>query len=113
LREVAECFRKSLRDEDIICRYGGEEFVVIMPDAAEAVALRRAEMIRTAVADIRTHFRGQLLGAVTVSVGIAMYPEADKDGRNLVQLADGALYRAKHAGRNQVVLESTAALGNA
>lgn len=113
LREVAECFRKSLRDEDIICRYGGEEFVVIMPDAAEAVALRRAEMIRKAVAEIRTHFRGQLLGAVTVSVGIAMYPEADKDGRNLVQLADGALYRAKHAGRNQVVLESTAALGNA
>jgi diguanylate cyclase (GGDEF)-like protein len=107
LREVADCIRKSLRDEDIICRYGGEEFVVIMPDAPEATAMRRAEMIRLAVSEIRTHFRGELLGSVTMSVGIAMYPESDRDGRNLVQLADSALYRAKHAGRNQVMLEST------
>ena len=111
LREVSECFRQSLREEDMICRYGGEEFVVIMPDASEAIAMRRAETIRVSVSQIRTHFRGELLGSVTVSVGIAMYPESDRDGRNLIQLADGALYRAKHAGRNQVMLESSAAVG--
>ena len=111
LREVAECFRRSLRDEDIICRYGGEEFVVIMPDANEETAVRRAEMIRSAVSEIRTHYRGELLGSVTISVGIAMYPDAGKDGGNLIQVADGALYRAKHAGRNQVMLESSNVVG--
>jgi diguanylate cyclase (GGDEF)-like protein len=105
LREVAECFRRSLREEDVICRYGGEEFVVIMPDATEETATRRAETIRNAVSEIRTHLRGELVGAITVSVGIAMYPDSGKDGGNLIQLADGAMYRAKHAGRNQVVLE--------
>jgi len=111
LREVADCFRRSLRDEDIICRYGGEEFVVIMPDANEETAARRAEMIRRAVSEIRTHYRGELLRSITISVGIAMYPEAAREGGNLIQLADGALYRAKHAGRNQVMLESTNAVG--
>ena len=108
LREVADCFRRALRDEDIICRYGGEEFVVIMPDATEETAMKRAEMIRKAVSEIRMHFRGELLGTVTVSAGIAMYPDAGKDGRNLIRLADGALYRAKRAGRNQVMLDSSA-----
>jgi len=107
LREVADSFRRALRDEDIICRYGGEEFVVIMPDATEETAVRRAEMIRKVVSEIRMHFRGELLGSVTVSVGIAMYPDAGKDGGNLIRLADGALYRAKHAGRNQVMLDSS------
>ena len=108
LREVAECFRRSLREEDVICRYGGEEFVVIMPDATEETALRRAEAIRAAVSEIRTHFRGELLGSVTVSVGIAMYPDSGKNGSNLIQLADAAMYRAKRAGRNQVVMEKRA-----
>jgi len=105
LREVAECFRRSLREEDVICRYGGEEFVVIMPDATVDTATRRAEMIRFAVSEIRTHLRGELVGTVTVSIGIAMYPDSGKDGGNLIQLADAAMYRAKNAGRNQVVLE--------
>jgi diguanylate cyclase (GGDEF)-like protein len=106
LREVADCYRRSLREEDIICRYGGEEFVVIMPDATEETAWERAETIRHCVADIRMHFRGELLGPVTVSVGIAMYPDAGRDGNDLIRLADGALYRAKDAGRNRVMLES-------
>jgi len=105
LREVAECFRRSLREEDVICRYGGEEFVVIMPDAPADTAAQRAEMIRFAVSEIRTHLRGELVGAVTVSIGIAMYPDSGKDGGNLIQVADAAMYRAKRAGRNQVVLE--------
>ncbi len=79
-----------------------------MPDATEETAMKRAEMIRKAVSEIRMHFRGELLGTVTVSAGIAMYPDAGKDGRNLIRLADGALYRAKRAGRNQVMLDSSA-----
>jgi diguanylate cyclase (GGDEF)-like protein len=110
LREVADCYRKSLRVEDIICRYGGEEFVVIMPDATEDVAMRRAEMIRVAVADIRAQFRGELLRPITLSVGIAMYPTSDRDGHNLVRLADGAMYRAKRAGRDRVMLDAPALL---
>ena len=106
LREVAECYRRALRDEDVICRYGGEEFVVIMPDATEAIALERAERVRTAVSEIRMHFRGELIRSVTVSVGVAMFPEAGRDGSELLRLADGALYRAKNSGRNQVMLES-------
>jgi diguanylate cyclase (GGDEF)-like protein len=113
LREVAECFRQSLREEDIICRYGGEEFVVIMPDTMEEAALRRAEMIRSAVAGLRTHFRGELIGMTTVSVGVAMYPTSDREGRNLIQLADGALYRAKRAGRNMVMLEASGLVAHA
>ena len=110
LREVATTLQKSLRDEDVICRYGGEEFVVIMPDASEEVAVRRAELIRSSVAEIRMHFRGELLGSVTISIGIAMYPEVAKDSSTLLRLADGALYRAKNSGRNKVVLEDALAL---
>ncbi|MDE1176600.1 MAG: sensor domain-containing diguanylate cyclase [Edaphobacter sp.] len=104
LRSVAECYRRMVRTEDVICRYGGEEFVVIMPDASEEVALRRAQMIREAVSDIRTQFRGEALRSITVSVGIALYPSNAIDGNDLIRSADRALYRAKHEGRNQVIL---------
>lgn len=106
LREVTDCFRKTLREEDVICRYGGEEFVVIMPDTDEQTAARRAEMVREAVSNIRLHFRGELLGSVTVSLGIATYPESGSGAGDLIRLADGALYRAKRSGRNRVELSA-------
>ena len=102
LREVAECFRKTLREEDVICRYGGEEFVVIMPDVGEETALRRTEKIRASVEKLQTFVRGQLIGAVTVSAGVAMFPGASRDSKDLLEMADAALYRAKRAGRNRV-----------
>jgi diguanylate cyclase (GGDEF)-like protein len=109
LREVTDCFRRTLRDEDVICRYGGEEFVVIMPDADEETAARRGEMVREAVSNVRLHFRGELLGSVTISVGIAMYPESGQEAGDLIRLADGALYRAKRGGRNRVELGAATA----
>lgn len=108
LREVTDCFRRTLREEDVICRYGGEEFVVIMPDADEDTAARRAEMVREAVSNVRLHFRGELLGSVTISAGIAVYPESGQGAGDLIRLADGALYRAKRSGRNRVELGSAA-----
>ena len=106
LREVAECFRNSLRAEDIVCRYGGEEFVAIMPDVSEGTALERAEFIRQSVSSIRMHFRGELLRSVTISIGIALFPTAGREGSALIRMADTALYRAKHNGRNQICFAS-------
>lgn len=106
LRDVAECLQRSLRVEDTVCRYGGEEFVVIMPEASEEPALRRAEGIREAVSQLRTIFRGELIGPVTVSVGVAVSLDGADDASNLIRTADEALYRAKREGRNRVVMET-------
>jgi diguanylate cyclase (GGDEF)-like protein len=105
LRDVAESFQRLLRTEDVICRYGGEEFVVIMPDAPEETAVQRAEMIREAVEQLRIPFRGEVIGPLTISVGISMSERGGDDATDLIRLADAALYRAKHAGRNRVVLD--------
>ncbi|QHN02080.1 GGDEF domain-containing protein [Granulicella sp. WH15] len=107
LRQVAECFRRAVREEDVICRYGGEEFIIIMPDVTEQIARLRAESILTSVAETQMQFRGEVLRSVTVSAGIAMYPVAGKRGEELIRMADAALYRAKHNGRNQVQSAST------
>jgi diguanylate cyclase (GGDEF)-like protein len=102
LREVARCFRESVREEDIICRYGGEEFLIIMPDVKEEIALERAGQILQAIAALRINFHGETLRSVTTSIGVAMYPEVARNAEALIRVADQALYRAKHGGRNQV-----------
>jgi len=104
LREVAECFNQSVRSEDVVCRHGGEEFVIILPEMSEKLALERAEYIRRAVSNLHVHFKGQSLRKITMSVGIAMYPNHAKSSNDLLRLADSALYEAKHAGRNHVQL---------
>jgi diguanylate cyclase (GGDEF)-like protein len=104
LREVAECFRQTARGEDIICRYGGEEFVMILPEITQDTAVERAEAIRRKIAGISLHYRGQLLRSITASIGIAMFPGAAIDGNELIHAADLALYRAKAMGRDQVQL---------
>ncbi|QNI36411.1 diguanylate cyclase [Edaphobacter albus] len=104
LRAVAECYRKMVRAEDIICRYGGEEFVVIMPDVSEESAVRRAEMLREAVSGIKTQFRGEPLRSISISGGLALYPSTAEQASDLIHAADNALYRAKHAGRDQIII---------
>lgn len=102
LREVADCFRTSVRSDDIVCRYGGEEFIIILPETVEQIAVERAELIRESVNRLRVQFKGELLRQVSLSIGVAMYPTHAKDGTELIHLADQALYEAKHAGRNRV-----------
>lgn len=102
LREVAECFRQSVRNEDVVCRYGGEEFIIILPETDETTSVERAELIRQAVAKLRVRSKGETLRQITVSIGIAMYPSTARDATDLVRLADRALYDAKHAGRDRV-----------
>lgn len=97
------------RAEDIPCRFGGEEFVLILPEADLASAQRRAEDIRTAVAALRVQHRRRELGGLTVSIGIAVAPDDASDAPALQRLADEALYRAKRAGRDRVEVANAAA----
>jgi diguanylate cyclase (GGDEF)-like protein len=104
LREVAGIMRQAVRSEDTVCRYGGEEFVAILPELGTEDALTRAESIRHMVGELRLYHRGEALREVTISIGVAVYPHHGDTLDQLLSLADRALYDAKHLGRNRVVL---------
>ena len=101
LKEVSKIIRASIRKMDIPARYGGEEFAVILPESTLQGAFLVAERIRQEVAEKRIDFDGKKIG-VTISIGIALYPEDGKDKKSLIASADLALYHAKRSGRNRV-----------
>jgi diguanylate cyclase (GGDEF)-like protein len=104
LKKAAEIFRQSIRNTDISVRYGGEEFLIIMPETGKDLARLVGEKLRKAFEDCPfPHEETQPGGRLTVSVGIATFPEDAEDARTLVDKADNALYRAKKQGRNRVV----------
>jgi two-component system, cell cycle response regulator len=104
LRDFAMRIRRSIRGIDLACRYGGEEFVVIMPETDMAVATMVAERLRRRIAaDPFTIQQGTRNIPVTISIGIAALGGRDDDAARLLKRADQALYRAKRDGRNRVV----------
>lgn len=103
LRQVGELLINNIRGSDIACRYGGEELTLILPDATLSETYRRAEEIREAIKNLVLEHRGELLGIITASLGIACYPTAGITGDDLIRAADMALYRAKALGRDRVV----------
>ncbi len=104
LKKAAEIFRQNIRNTDISVRYGGEEFLIIMPETGKDLALRVGEKLRKAFEEWPFPLEEtQPGGRLTVSVGIATFPEDAPDARTLVDKADKALYRAKEDGRNCVV----------
>lgn len=102
LAGFGQLLQKHSRAEDIACRFGGEEFTLILPEADLDAACERAEAIRAAVETLRIRHLGQELPAVTVSIGVASFPLHGRDGDTLLRRADEALYRAKREGRNRV-----------
>jgi diguanylate cyclase (GGDEF)-like protein len=102
LAAMGSQLRRIVRASDIASRYGGEEFVVALPDVTPARAMVRAEQIRAAIESHRLEFHGATLPPVTVSIGVAMHPQHGDSVDALIRSADAALYEAKHAGRNQV-----------
>jgi diguanylate cyclase (GGDEF)-like protein/PAS domain S-box-containing protein len=104
LREAASFFTRSVRVEDIACRFGGEEFVIILPTADLSAAQMRAERIRSKISDLTVLHQGSSLGRITISVGVAGLPMHGTSPKELLEAADAALYRAKKAGRDRVVV---------
>jgi diguanylate cyclase (GGDEF)-like protein len=104
LRELSSFLLSHIRSEDIACRYGGEEFVLILPDASLDVTRQRAESLREAIQHVRIQHRGQPLGTITFSMGVSTFPMHGATCEALLRSADEALYRAKREGRNRVVV---------
>ena len=104
LRTLGKFLAERVRREDVACRYGGEEFVLILAEASQEIVLQRAEEIRREFPEVPVLYRGQVLQSVTVSVGVAMFPEHGATGRDVLRAADDAMYRAKAQGRNRVVV---------
>lgn len=103
LRQVAYVLRRRFRKTDLIARYGGEEFIILLPETAADLALSLAEETRRSIQNLP--IRGEEAqpgGKLTVSMGIASFPDDGADAEALLRKADAALYRAKAEGRNRV-----------
>jgi diguanylate cyclase (GGDEF)-like protein len=112
LRQVARLLADGRRVNDFVARYGGEEFAVVLVDTPKLGAAQVADKLRQRLAEYPfPHGNEQPGGAVTVSVGVAAFPEDATQPEALVRAADAALYRAKAAGRNRIVLASKAPSG--
>jgi diguanylate cyclase (GGDEF)-like protein len=103
LAELGRILRENLRISDIACRYGGDEFVLILPDSSPVDTHHRVQQILALVKELRIWHDGQLLESLTVSAGVAVAHEHNFNGREILRAADEALYAAKQAGRDLVV----------
>ncbi len=103
LRELSNLLIKHVRGEDIPSRYGGDEFIIILPDASQEVTLERAELLRKHAQHLNIQFGEQTLGKITLSLGVANFPNNGATSTRLLTAVDAGLYRAKQEGRNRVV----------
>ncbi len=104
LQELGSFFLRRTRNEDIACRYGGEEILIIMPGASKNDAQKRAEELRQGVEQLTVTVDDDEAPTVTVSLGVAVFPEHGATVEAVLKSADSALYRAKNKGRNRVVM---------
>ncbi|MBA3696930.1 MAG: GGDEF domain-containing protein [Methylotenera sp.] len=102
LKEVGLLLKNALRASDIACRYGGEEFVLVLPEADMEISKLRAETIRDNIRAINLVYGGLTLPSITVSIGICVFPDDGIEAETLLKAADDALYHAKRNGRDQI-----------
>ncbi|MDI4635075.1 diguanylate cyclase [Pelomonas sp. V22] len=104
LQQVARALESRVRESDVVCRFGGEEFVVLLTELDPELALRRAEELLEAVRALQLSHAGRSLGKLTASLGLAFYPAHGDKPQALIEAADAALYVAKRGGRDRVVV---------
>jgi diguanylate cyclase (GGDEF)-like protein len=104
LRALGTYLKKHVRGSDIACRYGGEEFLLILSPSTEEGARQRAEKIREGAGLLSLNHANRDLSAISLSLGVAIFPDHAADAASMIKVADVALYKAKGSGRNQVVM---------
>ncbi|MBP0003673.1 MAG: PAS domain S-box protein [Cyanobacteria bacterium SBC] len=107
LEALGEFLIGCVRGSDIACRYGGEELTLVLPGASLDIAYERAEKLRQGICQLQVFDNGRFLGTVTASLGVAEFPACGETWEVVLHAADTALYRAKAAGRNRVIVATT------
>jgi diguanylate cyclase (GGDEF)-like protein len=111
LQQVGSVLARSFRDSDVVCRFGGEEFVVIAPDCAADCAVARAETVLREMREQTVVIDGKQVAGATISAGVAVMPDHGTDPDVVFRAADAALYQSKASGRDRVTLASVAGVG--
>jgi diguanylate cyclase (GGDEF)-like protein len=106
LQSLADLLRNFFRATDICCRYGGEEFAIILPESSSQDAAIRANVLRSEVKQLRLKYKNHLLGPLTLSAGVAAFPEHGTTCSGLLEIADQCLYESKASGRDRVTVVS-------
>jgi diguanylate cyclase (GGDEF)-like protein/PAS domain S-box-containing protein len=104
LKELGSLLQTNIRGEDIACRYGGEEFTLILPEGNLEITRQRAEFLCNAIRNLNVQHRGRPLGRITASMGVAVFPDHGRTGKGLLEVADIALYKSKDEGRDRVTI---------
>ncbi len=104
LQALADLFRAFFRSTDMCCRYGGEEFAIILPESSAQDAAIRADALRAEVKNLRLQYKKQTLGPLTLSAGVAAFPEHGSTSEELLKIADECLYESKSKGRDVVTV---------
>jgi diguanylate cyclase (GGDEF)-like protein/PAS domain S-box-containing protein len=104
LRELGKFLIAKVRPTDIACRYGGEEFLVILPETTLTAVVNKAEQLREKCKRLTIVYQGRILGRTTISLGVAAFPEHGITPQALIQTVDKALYQAKEEGRDRLVV---------
>ena len=105
LQELGKLLQEQVRQADIACRYGGDEFVLVLPEASLDVTLERAGQILDKVRQMRVEIPNLTREPVTISAGVAVFPDHGSTGEVVLKSADAALYRGKRLGRNRVAVD--------
>ena len=113
LSALANLITTGIRAEDIACRYGGEEFLLIIPGASLEAVRERAEKLRQEVKALQVKYQDRFLQSATISLGVAIFPDHGLTAAEVIAAADAALYRAKQAGRDRVEIASLNSLAAA
>ena len=104
LQTLADLFRNFFRSTDLCCRYGGEEFAIILPESSSQDAVLRADALRAEVKNLRLKYKKESLGSLTISAGVAAFPEHGSTSEELLKIADQCLYESKSRGRDIVTV---------
>jgi diguanylate cyclase (GGDEF)-like protein len=104
LRELGAFLNQRTRGQDVACRFGGEEFALILTGASIEAACKRADLLCEEVRQISVLYTGRVLGKITLSIGVSAFPEHGESTEELLRNADQALYRAKNEGRDRVIV---------